>query len=119
VGLLWSTTQPGPLHDAGLHPETGAVTGVVAAGLCALAGLAYISAGALLVARSRTWRTLALLGALTSIPVLLWAGPSAATGVVLDLGVLGVLVVGAARTVDRGTTTWADTHSRRPRTTTS
>jgi hypothetical protein len=113
VGLLWSTAQPGPLHDAGVHPETGSVTGVVTAGLSVVAGLAYISAGALLEARLRTWRTLALLAALTSTPVLLWAGPSAATGVVLDLGVLGVLVLGAALPVDRGTTTWAD--NTRPR----
>jgi len=93
VAVLFELGEPGDLTYADSVLEPGSAPALAAGTAWALAGLAFLVAGALLVARAPAWWPVAVAAAIVSLPLMFTAVPAPA-------GVVANVVILAAAGVD-------------------
>lgn len=97
VVLLWGLGEPGRLTAADAVPAAGSTLGIAAGAVWAVAGLAFVLAGILLVKGRVAWLRLAGGGAVVSLPVVALMAAAAPVGVAVDLAVIGLAVWARSR----------------------
>lgn len=91
VSLLWKLGEPGSLTYADASPDPGTTAAYLVGGLWLLAGIAFATAAALLLARRGVWRLVAVLGVAISVPVVALRPAQGAAGLVTN-GIVLALV---------------------------
>ncbi len=88
VTLLWRRGEPGTLRYGDAYPAAGSVPAIVSGVVWAIAGLLFVVAAGLLVARNAHWLAVSVVAALVSSSVMLLMAEAAPMGLALNAGVL-------------------------------
>lgn len=104
VALLWRLGEPGSLRYADAHPTLGSTAALWVGAGWLLAGLLFVMAAALVLARRSWWRAPGA-AALLSLAVAAPSAATAAVGLVVDAVILGGIAIAAvARLLRSGPT---------------
>jgi hypothetical protein len=93
ITLLWRWDDATNLRYSGDHPAPGSTLGILAGWLCLLAGALFVTAGVLVLLGRRTWRTVAVIAVLLSVPVLVPYADAALAGLIVDFAILVAVVL--------------------------
>lgn len=105
VALLWRLGEPGSLRYADAHPTPGSTAALWVGAGWLLAGLLFVMAAALVLARRSWWRVPGAAAALLSLAVAAPSAATAAVGLVVDAVILGGIAIAAvARLLRSGPT---------------